>query len=123
MGRLGQLHATAFVSGASTGLGRAFARMLLGEGVRVWGTLEGSVAPGRPGRAATPGRSHPVTLDLADGAGRRARRSPRPPPAAGGGFDLVVNNAGYGVFGEFAARRVLRLARAARGHARDGPRR
>ena len=29
---------TAFVTGASTGLGQAFTEMLLAEGVEVWGT-------------------------------------------------------------------------------------
>ena len=101
MGRLSQLHGTAFVSGASNGLGRAFARMLLAEGVRVWGTSRD------PARLAgvlerRPGQFYPVRLDLS---------SPRDAVSAyegaaeeaGGAFDLVVNNAGYGVFGEFGA--------------------
>ena len=36
--RLSDLYRTAFVTGASTGLGRAFTEMLVAEGVRVWGT-------------------------------------------------------------------------------------
>jgi NAD(P)-dependent dehydrogenase (short-subunit alcohol dehydrogenase family) len=36
--RLSAFYRTAFVTGASTGLGRAFAEMLMAEGVRVWGT-------------------------------------------------------------------------------------
>jgi short-subunit dehydrogenase len=51
---------------------------------------------------AHPGAFLPVALDLADGAGA-VRAFGEASAAAGGGFDLVVNNAGYGVFGEFAA--------------------
>jgi short-subunit dehydrogenase len=101
MGRLDQLHGTAFVSGASAGLGRAFAEMLLGEGVRVWGS---SRDPGRLAElsAAHAGAFHPVTLDLADADGA-VRAFAVASAAAGGDFDLVVNNAGYGIFGEFAS--------------------
>ena len=100
MGRLSQLHGTAFVSGASAGLGRAFALMLLGEGVRVWGSSRevsrlAELASGHPGAFS------PVALDLADADGA-VRAFNGAATAAGRGFDLVVNNAGYGVFGEFA---------------------
>lgn len=100
MGRLSQLHPAAFVTGASGGLGRAFALMLLGEGVRVWGTSrdEARLAALSSGN---PGRFFPVTLDLADPEG--AVRAFNAASEAAGAFDLVVNNAGYGVFGEFAA--------------------
>jgi NAD(P)-dependent dehydrogenase (short-subunit alcohol dehydrogenase family) len=99
MALLNQRHGTAFVTGASTGLGRAFTEMLLREGVRVWGT---SRDPKRLAdqSAGHPGTFFPVTLDLADPSGA-ARAFRDASGAAGGGFDLVVNNAGYGVFGEF----------------------
>ncbi|MFT3871014.1 MAG: SDR family NAD(P)-dependent oxidoreductase [Nibricoccus sp.] len=97
MAQLSQYYRTAFVTGASTGLGRAFVEMLLTEGVRVWGTSRDAarLAPltGNPA-------FNPVVLDLEkpedaisafDSAARTA-----------GGFDLVVNNAGYGVFAPFA---------------------
>jgi len=95
---LSQHYRTAFVTGASTGLGRAFAEMLLAEGVRVWGTARDTarLAP----LAANPAFSA-VVLDLEkpedaalafDTAARTA-----------GGFDLVVNNAGFGVFAPFAS--------------------
>ncbi len=101
MGRLSQLYPTAFVSGASNGLGRAFARMLLAEGVRVWGTSRD------PARLAgvlerRPGQFYPVTLDLASPQGAVGAYEGAA-EEAGGAFDLVVNNAGYGVFGEFGA--------------------
>jgi short-subunit dehydrogenase len=95
---LSSRYRTAFVTGASSGLGRCFAEMLLGEGVRVWGTARD------PSRLAGlgPGNFTAVALDLADRAGAQAAWS-RAAAEAGGAFDLVVANAGYGVFGEFAA--------------------
>jgi short-subunit dehydrogenase len=98
--RLAQLHRTAFVTGASTGLGRAFVEMLLASGVRVWGTSR------RTDRLAELQAQHPteftgLALDLRDGAGAVAAFMTA--DAEAGGFDLVINNAGYGVFGEFAA--------------------
>ena len=96
--RLSSLYRTAFVTGASSGLGRAFAEMLLAEGVRVWGTSR------EPGRLAGLGGADftPVALDLA--APAAAEAAWRAGSAqAGGAFDLVIANAGYGVFGEFAA--------------------
>ncbi len=86
---------TAFVTGASTGLGLAFAEMLRAEGVEVWGTAR-DVA-----RLPRGERFHPVALELGDGAA--AERVFREAEQAAGGFDLVVNNAGFGVFGDFAA--------------------
>lgn len=99
--RLSDLHRTAFVTGASTGLGRAFTEMLLADGVRVWGTSR------ELGRLAALRAKHaphftPVALDLRDGA--RAEESFHAAAReAGEGFDIVINNAGYGVFAEFAA--------------------
>ena len=100
MGALGQLRGTAFVTGASAGLGREFTLMLLGEGVRVWGTSRDSSRLADLS-AAHPGAFRPVALDLADCEGA-VRAFEAASADAGGGFDLVVNNAGYGVFGEFA---------------------
>jgi short-subunit dehydrogenase len=85
---------TAFVTGASTGLGRAFADMLLAGGVEVWGTARDAA------RLPAQDRFHAVALELADGAAAEA--SFLAADRAAGGFDLVVNNAGYGVFGGFA---------------------
>ena len=85
---------TAFVTGASVGLGRAFAEMLLAEGIVVWGTARD------PGRLWTCANFHPVALELADGLA--AERSFLDAERAAGGFDLVINNAGFGAFGAFA---------------------
>ena len=94
--RISDRHRTAFVTGAASGLGEAFAGMLLSEGVRVWGT---SRDPGRLNRREG---LRPVALDLAD-AGGAAAAFERAALESGDGFDLVINNAGYGVFGGFEA--------------------
>jgi short-subunit dehydrogenase len=85
---------TAFITGASTGLGRAFAEMLLAEGVETWGTSRD------PGRLSRREHFHPIALELGDGAA--AEKAMREAGRAAGGFDLVVNNAGFGAFGAFA---------------------
>jgi short-subunit dehydrogenase len=85
---------TAFITGASTGLGLAFADMLLKEGVLVWGTSRDQK------RLAKRENFHPVELDLGDGA--EAERTFSTADRAAGGFDLVINNAGFGAFGAFA---------------------
>ena len=91
---LASRYRTAFVTGASTGLGRAFAEMLLQEGVAVWGTA-------RDARRLPVGAGfRPVTLELGDGAA--AERIFLEADRAAGGFDLVINNAGFGAFGAFA---------------------
>ncbi|MDP3073619.1 MAG: SDR family NAD(P)-dependent oxidoreductase [Opitutaceae bacterium] len=92
--RVSDFYRTALVTGASTGLGRAFAEMLLAEGVRVWGTSRD------PARLAPITGLEPLALDLRDGPAaleifHRAER-------AAGDFDVVINNAGFGVFAEFA---------------------
>ncbi len=92
-GPLSSRYRTAFVTGASTGLGLAFTEMLLAEGVEVWGTSRHAAR--LPARA----RFHAVALDLADGAA--AEKIFLAAEHAAGGFDVVVNNAGFGVFGSF----------------------
>jgi len=106
--RLSEIYRTAFVTGASTGLGAAFAQMLLDEGVHVWGTARD--ASRLESLAAVNPHFTPVVLDLADGeAAERAFREAAAEAGEGGdkcgslgGFDIVINNAGYSVFGDFA---------------------
>ena len=93
-GPLSSRYRTAFVTGASTGLGLAFTEMLLAGGVEVWGTSrDASRLPARP-------RFHAVAFELGDGtaAGKIFLETEK----AAGGFDVVINNAGFGAFGSFA---------------------
>jgi NAD(P)-dependent dehydrogenase (short-subunit alcohol dehydrogenase family) len=100
-GRVSDLYRTAFVTGAGSGLGKAFAEMLAQDGVSVWAT---SRKPERlaPLVAAAAGRIKPLALDLADPSGAEAAFR-RASEEAGGTVDLLVNNAGYGIFGPFAS--------------------
>jgi len=93
---LADRYPTALVTGASAGLGRAFADMLLGEGVRVWGTAR------NPARLPRRAGLTPVALDLADHA--TVEHAFRTADTAAGGLALVINNAGYGMFGPFVER-------------------
>lgn len=86
---------TALVTGASSGLGAAFAAMLVDEGVEVWGTARDR------DRVPDRGRFHGLALELSDPASIDAAWSAA--EAASGGIDLLVNNAGGGTFGPFAA--------------------
>ena len=52
---------TAFITGASTGLGSAFTEMLLAAGVEVWGTSRDSK------KLRPRDRFHAVALELGDG--------------------------------------------------------
>ena len=96
MKTLADRYPTALVTGASGGLGRAFAAMLRAEGVRVWGTARD------PARLEPGDGLAPVGLDLADPAS--IDRAYGVVAAASGGPDLVVNNAGFGVLAPFTER-------------------
>src|SRR4029078_5066127 len=78
--------------------------MLLADGVRVWGTARevarlAHFSAVNLSSAQSPNFS-PVAMDLRDGA--QAEAVFREADRAANGFDLVINSAGYGVFGEFA---------------------
>jgi len=96
--QLSSLYRTAFVTGVSTGIGRAFVDMLLAEGVRVWGTARDAA---RLTSLAANAKFNAVVLDLENSD--EAVAAFLAAATAAGGFDLVVNNAGYGVFAPFTA--------------------
>lgn len=91
---LSRRYKTALVTGASSGLGAAFADMLLNEGVSVWGTSRNPTEM-KPREGFYPVRlelSDPVSIDEAWASIEEIS----------GGIDLLVNNAGSGHFGPFA---------------------
>ena len=96
MSKLADRYRTALVTGASTGIGRAVAEMLLDEGVGVWGTARD------PARLPVREGFTPVALDL--DADTSVDEAFQKADGDAGGFDVVVNNAGYGLFGLFADR-------------------
>lgn len=83
---------TALVTGASAGIGRAIAEMLVTEGVEVWGTSR------RPETAEGSAAVHWRRLDLGDGPDG-ALRLVGEVEAESSGLDLLVHCAGYGLFG------------------------
>jgi short-subunit dehydrogenase len=80
-----------FLTGASSGIGRAIAEALVARGDEVWGTSRD------PARMWQSERLHSVRLDLADSntIGEGFERALR----EAGHFDVVINNAGSGHFG------------------------
>jgi NAD(P)-dependent dehydrogenase (short-subunit alcohol dehydrogenase family) len=86
---------TALVTGASSGLGLAFARMLRDEGLTVWGTSRDLK------RLPAKEKLRPIALDLTHPDSLRAALA-QVRQEAGGAPDVVVNNAGAGVFAAFA---------------------
>ena len=80
-----------FITGASSGIGLATAKLLAGRGDEVWGTSR-DVA-----RIPQLSRLHPVRLDLGDNVslGESFNAALRD----AGHFDVVINNAGSGHFG------------------------
>lgn len=89
---------TAWVSGASGGLGGAFVAMLRADGFEVWGTAR---EVDRLETWSGDRRFHAVRLDLADPAGAEAAFT-EAQRAAGGAFDVCIQNAGAGEFIGFA---------------------
>ncbi len=79
-----------FLTGASSGIGLAIAKLLVAEGHEVWGTSRNlERIPKTP-------RWHPVRLDLADSLSIEAAFNAALTDA--GYFDVVINNAGAGHF-------------------------
>src|SRR3954466_1100385 len=80
-----------FITGASSGIGLATAKLLAERGDEVWGTSRD------PARIPNLPRLHPVRLDLSDNVslGESFQMALR----EAGHFDVVINNAGSGHFG------------------------
>src|SRR5215469_12667615 len=80
-----------FLTGASSGIGLAIARLLVAQGNEVWGTSRSlERIPKMP-------RLHPVRLDLA--APDSIEDAFQAGLAEAGHFDVLINNAGGGHFG------------------------
>ena len=99
-----------FITGASSGIGLLTARALCAQGHEVWGTSR------TPGKLPVIEHFHPVVLDLNDSSSIEAGF--RQALLEAGHFDVLINNAGAGVFGplegfserEFAAQLQTLLA-------------
>ena len=84
---------TWFITGISRGLGLALAKAALAAG----DTVIGTVRSGTPDLKAAAGKLQVLTVDLADGAAAEA--AVKQAFATAGRIDVIVNNAGYGLFG------------------------
>jgi NAD(P)-dependent dehydrogenase (short-subunit alcohol dehydrogenase family) len=84
---------TWFITGISRGLGLALAKAALAEGDAVIGTVRN----GKPDLKAAPGKLRIITVDMADGVA--AEGAIQQAFAEAGRIDVIVNNAGYGLFG------------------------
>jgi len=85
-----------FITGVSTGFGRALAERVLEKGHRVIGTVRKEAAK-REFEAIAPGRSEAVILDVTDE--KAVHRVVTEIADKTGGIDVLVNNAGYGLEG------------------------
>src|SRR5436190_14309463 len=80
-----------FLTGASSGIGLATARLLVARGNEVWATSR------NPERVPEVPRLHPTGVDLGDP--RSVEEAFNPALATAGHFDVLINNAGSGHFG------------------------
>ena len=87
-------HRAVFVSGASSGIGEAVAHHWLSRGYQVWGTAR---CRDRLAKFADQKNFHAVEFDLLDRSA--AIEVYAAAESAAGGFEVVVNNAGFGLFG------------------------
>jgi NAD(P)-dependent dehydrogenase (short-subunit alcohol dehydrogenase family) len=83
------------LTGASSGIGLLSARALCARGHEVWGTSR------ELSRLPTIEHFHPIALDLNDSESIRSAFGQA--QAAAGHFDVLINNAGAGVFGPLEA--------------------
>jgi len=89
---------TFFITGVSSGLGRAFAAGALDAGHRVVGTVR-KLEDVEPFEALAPARARARLLDVTDDAA--VARTVADVESTVGAIDVVIANAGYGVEGTF----------------------
>lgn len=85
-----------FITGVSSGFGRALAEAVLAKGHTVIGTVRQEAARA-PFGALGPGKAHAVVLDVTDEVG--VHHVIDDVVAEHGSIDVLVNNAGYGLEG------------------------
>ena len=83
-----------FLTGASSGIGLAIAKLLVAQGHEVWGTSRNLE------RLPKVAQFHPVRLDL--GEPRSVDEAFNGALTKAGHFDVLINNAGSGHFGPAA---------------------
>jgi NAD(P)-dependent dehydrogenase (short-subunit alcohol dehydrogenase family) len=81
------------ITGASTGFGQLMARLLHEQGYRVWGTTRGKVEAGRNPH----GDFRLISCNVDDDASAQA--AVEHVIATEGRIDVLVNNAGFGIYG------------------------
>ncbi|WP_101950162.1 oxidoreductase [Mycobacterium sp. 3519A] len=89
---------TIFITGVSSGLGRAFAEGALNAGHQVVGTVR-NTNDANDFEALAPGRAHARSLDVTDDAA--VFRTVADVESSVGPIDVVIANAGYGLEGIF----------------------
>lgn len=85
-----------FITGVSTGLGRALAEHLIAEGNVVVGTVRSETAA-RDFETMSPGHAHGLVMDVTDESA--VLEAVAAAEALTGGLDVIVNNAGHGYTG------------------------
>jgi uncharacterized protein len=98
---------TVMITGASEGIGRAFARLFARQGYRVTAVARNEVRL-KELMSELPGEGHSyLTADLSseEGIGRVAGRLRETK------YSVLINNAGFGVYGEFSANDYAALTR------------
>ncbi|CAH2917689.1 MAG: Dehydrogenases with different specificities (related to short-chain alcohol dehydrogenases) [uncultured Paraburkholderia sp.] len=85
-----------FITGVSSGFGRSLAEAVLARGDKVIGTVRND-AQIAPFENLAPGRAHCLLLDVTDAAA--IPHAVEQALQRAGAIDVLVNNAGYGLFG------------------------
>ncbi|MDA9763776.1 MAG: SDR family NAD(P)-dependent oxidoreductase [Opitutales bacterium] len=93
MPKLGERYSRALITGASSGLGKAFSEGLIKEGLSVWGTSR------EPEQMQSSDQFTPIKLDLTKE--REFKEWFDHWDSESGGFDVVINNAGASCFGRW----------------------